>query len=125
MTLGVPSPYTVHVHPYPTRFHGGIWTRPYSQSPMVQQPHAVFKPDDFAPAAYDRYPFKGVGEVDPTVRALWGVASTASMAASAYHGYKRNRSVGWALAWGLCGALFPVITPVIAVAQGFGERKKG
>jgi hypothetical protein len=48
---------------------------------------------------------------------------TASMAASAYHGYKRNHSVGWALWWGFMGAVFPVITPVIAVAQGFGKRK--
>jgi len=25
---GVPSPYALHVHPYPTRFHGPIYTRP-------------------------------------------------------------------------------------------------
>ena len=50
-----------------------------------------------------------------------GAVSTASMAASAYHGYKRNQSVGWALWWGLMGATFPVITPVIAVAQGFAK----
>lgn len=50
-----------------------------------------------------------------------GVVSTASMAASAYHGYKRNKSVGWALWWGLMGGMFPVITPTIAVAQGFGK----
>lgn len=54
---------------------------------------------------------------------VWAVLGTASMAASAYHGYKRNQSVGWALWWGFCGALFPVITPVIAAAQGFGKRK--
>lgn len=54
----------------------------------------------------------------------WGVASTVSMAASAYHGYKRNDSVGWALWWGLCGGLFPVVVPVIGVAQGFGKRAK-
>jgi hypothetical protein len=53
-----------------------------------------------------------------------GVLSTASMAASAYHGYKRNRSVGWAVAWGVAGAIFPIITPVIAVAQGFGKPAK-
>lgn len=55
--------------------------------------------------------------------AVFGVLSTVSMAASAYHGYKRNESVGWALWWGLMGALFPVITPVIGVAQGFGKPK--
>jgi len=56
------------------------------------------------------------------VMALWGVASAASMAASAYHGVKRNHgSAGWGVAWGLSGALFPVITPTIAIAQGFAK----
>jgi hypothetical protein len=50
------------------------------------------------------------------------LVATASMAASAFHGYKRNESVGWALWWGLMGGMFPVITPVIAVAQGFAKR---
>lgn len=54
---------------------------------------------------------------------LWGILSTASMAASAYHGVKRNDSVGWGLWWGLMGGLFPIITPAIAVAQGFGKRR--
>jgi hypothetical protein len=57
---------------------------------------------------------------------VWMVIRTASMAASAYHGYRRNNSVGWALWWGFMGTLFPVITPVIAVAEGFGKPiKKG
>jgi hypothetical protein len=48
---------------------------------------------------------------------VWGVLGTISMAASAYHGYARNKSIGWALWWGLMGSLFPVITPTIALAQ--------
>lgn len=54
---------------------------------------------------------------------IWGVISTISMGASAYHGYKRNDSIGWALWWGLMGSIFPIITPVIGVAQGFGQPK--
>ena len=54
---------------------------------------------------------------------LWPVLSFASAAASTYHGYKRNDSVGWAVWWGLMGGLFPVITPVIAIAQGFGKHE--
>lgn len=54
---------------------------------------------------------------------IWGVLSTASMAASAYHGYKRNQSLGWAAWWAFMGLVFPVVTPTIAVAQGFGKRK--
>lgn len=47
-----------------------------------------------------------------------------SVAASAYHGYKRNRSTGWAFWWGFMGLLFPVVTPAVAIAQGFGKRSK-
>jgi hypothetical protein len=54
---------------------------------------------------------------------IWGVLATMSMAAGAFHGYRRNQSVGWALAWAFLGLMFPVITPTIAVAQGFGKRK--
>jgi hypothetical protein len=55
--------------------------------------------------------------------AFLGILSTASAAASAYHGYKRNDSVGWAVVWFLMGGLFPVITPAVALAQGFGKPK--
>jgi hypothetical protein len=54
---------------------------------------------------------------------IWGILATVSMATSAFHGYRRNQSIGWALAWGVMGLLLPVITPTIAVAQGFGQRK--
>jgi hypothetical protein len=54
----------------------------------------------------------------------WGVLSTLSCAASVFHGYRRNDSVGWGIWWGFMGALFPVITPTIAVAQGFGKPKR-
>lgn len=58
-----------------------------------------------------------------TATFVWSALSTASMAASAYHGYKRNNSIGWAIGWGALGALFPIITPAIALAQGFGKPK--
>ena len=44
---GVASPLQAHVHPYPTRFHGAIYTRPVFRFPYVRNPHAVFKPGDF------------------------------------------------------------------------------
>jgi len=55
---------------------------------------------------------------------LWSVLALASAAASGYHGYKRNQSVGWAVGWFMLGGAFPIITPVIAVAQGFGKPAK-
>lgn len=45
---GVPTPRHIHVHPYPTRYHGSINTRPWFNFPYREQPHAVFKPDDFS-----------------------------------------------------------------------------
>lgn len=61
--------------------------------------------------------------VSAGVSLAFALLSTASMGVSAYHGYKRNQSIGWALVWGFFGGVFPVIVPVIAVAQGFGKRK--
>lgn len=61
----------------------------------------------------------------PTATFVIGALSTISSALSAYHGYKRNDSVGWALWWGLMGSIAPVITPTIAFAQGFGQPRRG
>jgi len=59
--------------------------------------------------------------VSQPVRAVMYVAGTASVAALAYHGYKRNSSIGWALVWGIFGgALWPLALP-IAFAQGYGK----
>jgi hypothetical protein len=40
----------------------------------------------------------------------------------AYHGYKRNNSVGWAIAWALGSIVWPVTLP-IAFAQGFAKTR--
>lgn len=54
------------------------------------------------------------------------VAQIASAGISGYHGYKRNRgSVGWALGWGALGLVFPIITPIVAVAQGYAKPARG
>lgn len=57
------------------------------------------------------------------VTIAWGTVVLASAGLSAYHGYKRNDDEwGPAVGWGLLGFIFPVITPIVALAQGFGER---
>jgi len=56
--------------------------------------------------------------------AVWGLLATASAAASGYHGIKRHHgSIGWGVWWFLMGGLFPIITPTVAVAQGFAKAK--
>lgn len=39
------------------------------------------------------------------------------------HGYRRNGGkMGWAVAWGAAGAFLPLLTGIVAVAQGYGKR---
>jgi hypothetical protein len=64
----------------------------------------------------------GVGEIADSWIVARGVLSLAGLGLASYHGYKRNQSVGWALAWGFLGACFPIITVAVAAAQGFGDR---
>lgn len=55
----------------------------------------------------------------------WGLLAASLIATPllAYHGYKRNHSVGWAVGWGLLGGIaWPIVAP-IAFAQGFGKSK--
>lgn len=64
------------------------------------------------------------GSITQTQLVVWGVIATLGAGLGAYHGWKRTESYGWTVAWFLAGAWFPVITVPIAVAQGFGERKR-
>jgi hypothetical protein len=62
------------------------------------------------------------GMVDGAGSKIWGFIALASAAASGYHGVKRHRgSVGWGAAWFMLGGVFPVLTPVVAVAQGYAK----
>lgn len=54
-----------------------------------------------------------------TVGATLAIAGTAL---GAYHGYRRNDSIGWAIGWAVLGGLFPIIAIPVAFAQGFGRR---
>lgn len=52
---------------------------------------------------------------------IWQALSIASSGLSAFHGYRRNNSIGWAIGWAILGGMFPVVVPAIAFAQGFGK----
>lgn len=54
---------------------------------------------------------------------ILGTLAVASAAASAYHGTRRNGSILWGVAWFTMGLVFPVFTPVVALAQGYGKRR--
>lgn len=58
---------------------------------------------------------------ESTWRLTWSLLSLVGMGLSAYHGYARNKSVGWGIGWGVAGAVAPIITVPIALAQGFAK----
>ena len=66
----------------------------------------------------------GLGNTTATsaLAIAWWTLGTAGIAAGAYHGYKRNNSIGWAIAWALLGGMFPFVTIPVSFAQGFGKR---
>jgi hypothetical protein len=82
------------------------------------------------------YPFKTtfggpvlLGDGSINWAAMWpkvaGVLALASASVSAYHGFKRNQSVWGGVLWFFLGTLFPVVTPIAAIAlpPGFAKKK--
>lgn len=66
---------------------------------------------------------ESMGDAVSTVQSIMTMLRIPGMIGGVYHGYKRNQSIGWALAWGAAGYLSPVITGVVSYAQGFGKKK--
>ena len=62
------------------------------------------------------------GTNEPSENNLGRLLSMAGAGLGAYHGYRRNESIGWAIGWAVAGSWFPVITTGVALAQGFGEK---
>lgn len=59
--------------------------------------------------------------VPPVVKQV-GVLSSAVLAA--YHGVRRNHgSIFWGVVWFGLGAIFPVLTPIVSVGQGFARPR--
>ena len=72
-----------------------------------------------------RSPRFGQAVSDQTLQRVGAGLAVAGAALGAYHGYKRDDSVGWAIWWSLMGGLVPIVTIPIALAQGFGQPKAG
>ena len=60
---------------------------------------------------------------DKQIATAGAAIGVAGAALGAYHGYRRDNSVGWAIWWSLMGAAFPIVTIPVALAQGFGQPK--
>lgn len=97
-------------------------TSPYQRSGSAASLAAfgAGAPDAGGPSAEPRKML----EWDPERKAIFTanyVIGSAAGLAGAYHGYKRNESVGWAIGWSLLSSVFwPIAVPVM-IAQGFGK----
>jgi hypothetical protein len=67
--------------------------------------------------------FAGLSDSD--LATVGAALSVAGAGLGAYHGYKRDNSIGWAIGWAILGATFPIVTIPVAIAQGFGQPKAG
>lgn len=131
---------------YPLYVNGKLFNEPVSISHVPGTPVGEIDPSMGGLGAYAAYRYLGAADlpsgadprslprppappvpaetsmVSPVLR-YWSYVAPVSALACAYHGYKRNRSILWALVWGVLGGM--PITPVIALAQGFGKPKAG
>lgn len=92
------------------------------QGPPLYRPTGVLTADEQA-AANQR--LQEATENAQLILLGWTVVSLASAGICAYHGSKRNHGeLLPALGWGLLGGFFPVVAPVVALAQGYAEPAK-
>jgi len=52
---------------------------------------------------------------------VYKILSIVGATTGAYHGYRRNDSVGWAIGWFLLGGAFPFITIPVSLAEGYAK----
>jgi len=91
----------------------------------VQPVYAAPANDPYAMAIDQGWMTPGQAEAYKTWNKVMVFVRPISSTASAFHGYKRNNdSIGWALGWAFMGALFPLLTPTIGLAQGWGKKKR-
>lgn len=90
-----------------------IYAKPYIEHPLRYVPITRYTP------------ITGVGvmEMSDSTKTMLGALGLAGSVAGVYHGYRRNQSVGWALVWGIMGAIVPFVTVPLSLAQGFGQRR--
>lgn len=114
------------INPYPIA--RGVTSRmvPFEELDAYAQAASAGPPFVLPPAPAATNPvLSGLRGAQPAAVSWLGAAAVlGSVTASAFHGYRRSGgSAGAAIGWGLLGLVFPLITPAVALAQGFGQRK--
>lgn len=108
---------------------------PYGQDQGLPPPQqdVYLPPTDPPPVPDQPPPATGEGTAQSGAFGIstttWGfigwTLAAAGAATGVYHGYKRNKSAGWALGWGLFGLMLPIVSIPLSIAQGYGKRKAG
>jgi hypothetical protein len=63
-----------------------------------------------------------VGSAFLTVALIHAILRPVSAVIAGIHGYRRHdEDVGAAVGWGALGFFFPIITPTVALIQGYGK----
>lgn len=132
---GVPNPLVPHVHPYPTRYHGPIWTMPQATFPYVERPYArvPFSGADVVDACCDPCAqggpctAAGLGEGDrpPLLSSVTGSTIGDALVGAAV-GYmvasKPSERLQWTAVGGVSTALLGTLGLVGSVALSFYQR---
>lgn len=102
-----------------------LYITPHQEA--TQLPQTLYVPAaDYVPVS-DYVPTGAEGELKVygfIPESVYGPVRLAGAASGAYHGFKRNNSIGWAVGWALLGGLLPIITIPLSLAQGFGKPKR-
>lgn len=110
--LGMSGAFPGNAGPFvsPPRGYDGFGAEPTPKSPVI----AV------EPAGSTPLPVVAADDHSEALRLLSKAGGWAGSILGAYHGYKRNNSIGWAIGWSLLGgACWPLALPIM-FAQGFG-----
>lgn len=119
--LGMSGAFPGNAGPFvsPPTGYAGFGAEPAAKTPVVAVEPAGPTPTP-APGPMPRVAV-AADDSSGALRMINKVAGYAGYMAGAYHGYKRNESVGWAFGWALFGGLiWPLAIPVM-FAQGFGK----
>ena len=81
------------------------------------------KPDDMAPCLRR----VRIGNTSVSYATIWEYHTklyhVLGAAVGVTHGWRRNKSIGWAAAWGVFGLFAPVLTTGVAIYQGLGAKR--
>ena len=102
---GVPNPFTVMLHSYPTRFHGPIYTRPQFGLEWAQRPNDFGLQDGMLGLGALTDVFKGEDTIKTECQAMFGDNAERVAACMEWRGESKKSAIAGVLAGVVVGAL--------------------